>query len=236
MADKEKTGKESPKEKVAKGKTDSKPKKDQDKSKGKKAETTPQVSKDYVPRLKTMYDEQVVPALKQKFEFKNPMHIPKLDKIVLNVGMGTLHSDAKLAESIVDEMRLITGQQPVLTKARISVSNFKLRQGMTVGCRVTLRGARMFEFFDRLISVVIPRIRDFKGLSERSFDGHGNYTFGVKEQIIFPEIDYDKIVQMHGMDITVGTTAETDEEAFELMKGFGFPFRRKTEKAEAEQL
>ncbi|MFC2150417.1 50S ribosomal protein L5 [Calditrichota bacterium] len=178
--------------------------------------------------MKKAYKETVIPGMNKKFGYSNPMLVPKLDKIVLNVGIGTLHADAKLAESIVDELTLITGQKPVLTKARKSIANFKLRDGMNVGCRVTLRGNHMFEFLDRLISIVIPRIRDFRGVSDRSFDGRGNYTFGVKEQIIFPEIDYDKVVQMHGMDITIATSAKTDEEALELMKLHGFPFRQRS--------
>lgn len=185
--------------------------------------------KGYIPRMKKLYDEQIRKLLKDKFEYKNPMLIPKIEKIVLNVGAGTIHQEPKLAESIADELSLVTGQKPVFTKARHSISNFKLRQGMTVGCRVTLRGAQMYEFFDRLVSVVIPRIRDFRGLSEKSFDGRGNYSFGVREQIIFPEIDYDKVVKIHGMDINIATTARSDEEAFELLRGFGFPFRRRVE-------
>jgi len=183
---------------------------------------------DYTPRLKQVYIEQITPDLKKKFNFKNKHLIPKLDKIVLNVGIGTMHQDAKLTESVVEEIALISGQKPVLTRAKKSISNFKLREKMIVGCRVTLRCNRMYEFFDRLISVVIPRVRDFRGLSDRSFDGRGNYTFGIKEQIIFPEIDYDKVVNIHGMDITVVTTARNDEEALELLKGFGFPFYRRT--------
>jgi large subunit ribosomal protein L5 len=189
--------------------------------------------KDYVPRLKKLYREQISKDLLKRFAFPNVMLVPKLDKIVLNVGVGLLHSDQRFAESLQDELRLISGMKPVLTKARKSISNFKLRQGMVVGCRVTLRGDRMFEFLDRLISIVIPRIRDFRGISDRSFDGRGNFNFGVKEQIMFPEIDYDKVVKMHGMDICIATTARTDEEALELLKGFGFPFRRRTGDREA---
>ncbi|MBC8465999.1 50S ribosomal protein L5 [bacterium] len=181
---------------------------------------------EYIPRLKKRYIEKVTPAMIKEFEYSNRMLLPKLDKIVLNVGMGTLHQDSKMADSILKEMSLMSGQKPVLTKARLSVANFKLRQGMIVGCKVTLRGFRMFEFLDRLISLVIPRIRDFRGLGDKSFDGRGNYTFGVKEQIIFPEIDYDTVIQIHGMDITICTTATTDVEAQSLLKNFGFPFRR----------
>lgn len=205
------------------------------KSKGKaavkKADTS--LPKGYEPRLQKLYGDKVVSELKKQFSIKNQMLIPNLDKIVLNVGNGTLHSDAKLAESIVSELRLISGQQPVLTKARLSISNFKLRQGMIVGCRVTLRGFRMWEFLDRLISIVIPRIRDFRGLTDKSFDGRGNYTFGIKEQIIFPEIDYDKVVKIHGMDLTICTTAKTDEEGRAILKLLGFPFRQRVVESEA---
>ncbi|MBM3328641.1 MAG: 50S ribosomal protein L5 [Calditrichaeota bacterium] len=187
--------------------------------------------KGYIPRLKTLYRKQVAPDLIKRFQFANPMLAPRLEKIVLNVGVGQLHADQRYSESLQEELRLIAGQKPVLTRARKSISNFKLREGMVVGCRVTLRGDRMFEFLDRLISTAIPRIRDFRGLSDRSFDGRGNYTFGLKEQIIFHEIDYDKVVKIHGMDITISTTARTDEEALELLKGFGFPFRRRGEAA-----
>lgn len=198
-----------------------------------KFEASAPVPKDYVPRLKKVYKEQVFPAMMKRFNFPNPMLAPKLDKIVLNVGVGTLHSDQKFAESLQEELRLISGMKPVLTKARTSISNFKLRQGMVVGCRVTLRGDRMYEFLDRLISIIIPRIRDFRGLSDRSFDGRGNYNFGVKEQIIFPEIDYDKVVKIHGMDICIATNARNDEEALEMLREFGFPFRKRGEGREA---
>ena len=182
---------------------------------------------DYKPRLHDLYREKIVSDLQKKFNYKNVHLMPKLTKIVLNVGIGTLHQDPKLAESVVEEFKLISGQHPVLTRAKKSISNFKLRENMIVGCRVTLRCFMMYEFLDRLISIVIPRIRDFRGLSDHSFDGRGNYTFGVKEQIIFPEIDYDKVVKIHGMDITITTTARNDEEALELLKGFGFPFVRR---------
>jgi large subunit ribosomal protein L5 len=185
----------------------------------------PALPKGYIPRLKVMYNKQVSANLSNKFNYRNVNIIPKLTKIVLNVGIGTLHQDARLAESVADELALISGQKPIFTKAKKSISNFKLREGMTIGCSVTLRRNRMFEFLDRLITYVIPRVRDFKGMSDKSFDGRGNYTFGIKEQIIFPEIDYDKVVLMHGMDLTICTTANNDEEAKELLKEFGFPFR-----------
>lgn len=181
----------------------------------------------YIPRLKKLYQEEIIPRLRERFGYKNVMLVPKLDKIVVNVGAGTLHQDPKLSESIQEELKLITGQKPVLTRARRAISNFKVRKGMVVGCMVTLRGDRMYEFFDRLISTAIPRIRDFRGFSDRSFDGRGNYTMGIKEQIVFHEIDYDKVAKIHGMDITIATTARTDEEALELLKAFGFPFRRR---------
>lgn len=181
----------------------------------------------YTSRLKDLYQKQIVKDLIKKFNYKNKMLVPRLSKIVLNVGLGTLHQDQKLADSIAEEMALMSGLKPVFTRARQSISNFKLRQGMIVGCRVTLRRNMMYEFFDRLITIVIPRVRDFRGLSDKSFDGRGNYTFGVKEQIIFPEIDYDKVLRIHGMDISISTTARTDEEALELLKGFGFPFRQR---------
>jgi large subunit ribosomal protein L5 len=228
----------------AKGKQDKKPPaaetastpKKSGQAKGKQAQkppvegavVAPKPKSDYIPRLHKLYRERVAPDLMKKFGFTNPMLAPKLIKIVLNIGVGTLHQDPKLAESLADELKIITGQKPVFTRARKSISNFKLRQGMMVGCSVTLRQWQMYEFFDRLISIAIPRIRDFRGLGDRSFDGRGNYTFGVKEQIIFPEIDYDKVVKIHGMDITICTSARNDEEAFELLRAFGFPIRHRT--------
>lgn len=202
--------------------------------------TTPEAAapealpKDYRPRLYRLYRESIQQDLMKRFNLQNPMLVPRLTKIVLNVGAGTLHQDPKLAESIADELAVITGQKPVMTRARTSISNFKLRKGMVVGCRVTLRRWMMYEFLDRLISVAIPRIRDFRGLSERSFDGRGNYTFGVKEQIIFPEIDYDKVVKIHGLDITICTSAPSDEMAMALLAAFGFPFRRRAGAVEVE--
>jgi len=185
----------------------------------------------YVPAMKKAYTEKVIPHLQKRFGFTNPMLLPHLEKITLNIGIGALHADSKLAESVAQELSSMTGQKPVFTRAKKSISNFKLRQGMIVGCRVTLRRERMFEFLERLVGIVIPRMRDFRGLSDKSFDGRGNYTFGVKEQIIFPEIDYDKIVKIHGMDITISTSARNDEEALELLRGFGFPFRQRSEQS-----
>jgi len=189
---------------------------------------------DYKPRLLKIYRGQLAAELTKKFGYGNPNLVPAVRKVVLNVGSGTLHQDPKLAESVSDELAVISGQKPVFTRAHKSISNFKLRQGMMIGCRVTLRGWLMYEFLDRLISIAIPRIRDFRGLSDRSFDGRGNYTFGVKEQIIFPEIDYDKVVKIHGMDITIATSARNDEEAMALLSGFGFPFRRSGRGGERE--
>lgn len=193
----------------------------------KKGGEVSQVPKDYVPRLKAQYNSQIIPVLMQKFQYKNKLEVPRLEKITMNVGIGEATQNPKLIELITQELMLITGQRPVITKAKKSISNFKLRKGMPIGCMVTLRGNRMFEFFDRLITIAIPRIRDFRGLSDRSFDGRGNYTLGVREQIIFTEIDYDKVEKIRGMDITIVTTARKDEEAYELLKEFGVPFRKK---------
>jgi len=183
-----------------------------------------QVEPGYVARLFLRYKDEILPALMKRFEYSNPMQAPKLEKISVNMGVGDGVKDAKLMDAAVADMGTITGQRPVITRAKKSVASFKLRKGMPIGCRVTLRGARMYEFFDRLVNVAIPRIRDFRGLSPDSFDGHGNYTFGIKEQIVFPEIEYDKVVKVRGMDITFTTTAKTDEEAFELLKNLGVPF------------
>jgi large subunit ribosomal protein L5 len=177
-------------------------------------------------RLHKYYREQVVPALRQRFGYDNPMQVPRLEKIVINMGIGEAISNSKLLDAAVEDLRQIAGQQPVVTRAKKSIANFKLREGMPVGCRVTLRGARMYEFFDRLVNVALPRIRDFRGVPSKSFDGRGNYTLGLKEQINFPEIDYDKIMQLMGMDITVVTTAKTDEESRELLALMNMPFRK----------
>jgi large subunit ribosomal protein L5 len=182
-----------------------------------------------IPRMKKYYFDNVVPAMKKRFGYSNVMMVPKLEKIVVNVGVGEASQNPKMLDLVVEEIGKITGFRPTITRAKKSISNFKLRQGMPVGCFVTLRRARMYEFFDRLMNVAIPRIRDFRGLSDRSFDGRGNFTLGIREQIIFPEIDYDKIDKIRGMDITIVTTAKTDEEALELLREFGFPFRRKAE-------
>lgn len=179
-------------------------------------------------RLLTHYHEHVRPTLAELFGFSNPHQIPRIVKVTVNVGVGEATKNQKLLDSVLDELGTITGQKANVTRARKSISNFGLREGMPVGASVTLRGARMYEFLDRLVSVSIPRIRDFRGLQTRSFDGRGNYTLGVKEQIIFPEIDYDRVNKIHGMDITVVTTTDKDDEALALLREMGFPFRGET--------
>ncbi len=181
----------------------------------------------YVPRLLVHYKEHVVPALMKQFNYRNIMEVPRLEKIVINMGVGSAVEDSKNLENAMADLMLISGQKPKITKAKKSISNFKLRQGMPIGCMVTLRGWRMYEFLDRYISIAVPRIRDFRGLSDRSFDGRGNYSVGVREQIIFPEIDYDKVDRIRGMNITFVTTAKTDEEAYALLAAFGMPFRKR---------
>lgn len=184
------------------------------------------------PRLLEKYRSQVVPNLMKRFSYGNVMEVPRLVKISVNRGVGDAINDKKLLQDAVDEIRLVTGQAPTVVNAKKSISNFKLRQGMPIGVRVTLRGANMYEFFDRFVSIAAPRIRDFRGFSDRSFDGRGNYTTGIKEQIIFPEIDVDKVSRINGFDITFVTTARTDEEAYALLQELGFPFRkRETEEA-----
>jgi len=179
----------------------------------------------YVPRLKTRYKEEIVPNLQKKFEYKNIMQVPKVTKVCINQGLGQAIQDKKILEIALDEMSKIAGQKAVPTKARKAISNFKLREGMNIGARVTLRGEKMYEFIDRLVSVSLPRERDFHGISGKSFDGNGNYTFGINEQIIFPEINIDKVNKILGMDITFVTSANTDEEAKELLKEIGVPFK-----------
>jgi len=176
------------------------------------------------PRLKEKYNEEIAPALKDKFQYSSVMQVPKVTKICINKGIGAAVADKKLIDVGIEELTAITGQKAVPTKAKKSISNFKLRDGMPIGARVTLRGNKMYEFMDRLMSIALPRVRDFRGISDRGFDGRGNYTLGVKEQIIFPEISIDKVNKITGMDITFVTTAETDEESYELLKAFGMPF------------
>ena len=177
-------------------------------------------------RLKDFYKNEVVPGLTKKFGYKNVMEVPKLNKVVINMGVGEAKDNAKLLESAVKDMEIIAGQKPVITKAKKSVANFKLREGMSIGCKVTLRGEKMYEFVDRLINLSLPRVRDFRGVNPNAFDGRGNYSLGIKEQVIFPEIEYDKIDKVRGMDIIFVTTAKTDEEARELLTLFGMPFRK----------
>jgi len=176
-------------------------------------------------RLKTYYEKEVVPALVKQFKYRNRMEVPRIEKIVVNMGLGDAIQNIKILDSAVQELAMIVGQRPVVTKAKKSIATFKLRKGMSIGCMVTLRRERMYEFFDRLVNVALPRIRDFRGISPKSFDGRGNFSMGVKEQFIFPEIDYDKIEKVTGMNITVVTTARSDDEARELLRRMGVPFR-----------
>jgi large subunit ribosomal protein L5 len=182
-------------------------------------------SKTPVPRLQAYYDKQVRERLQKEFGFKTPMQVPRVEKIVINVGLGEAQKNPKLMDAVVAELGLISGQKAVVTRAKKAISNFGLREGMPVGATVTLRRVRMYEFLDRLINVAMPRIRDFRGVATRSFDGRGNYTMGVKEQLIFPEIEYDKVQQVHGMDITIVTSTSRDDEALALLRELGMPFR-----------
>ena len=179
---------------------------------------------DYKPRMKAMYDDSIVKAMTEKFGYANARQVPRIDKIVLNMGVGEATQDKKKVDSAASEMELIVGQKPVVTRAKKSIAQFKLREGMPIGVKVTLRRERMYEFLDRFITIALPRVRDFRGLNPKSFDGRGNYACGIKEQIVFPEINYDRIDTVRGMDVIVTTTATTDEEARELLKLFGFPF------------
>ena len=176
-------------------------------------------------RLKEQYQSEIVEALKKKFEYKNIMEVPKLDKIVINMGVGEAKENAKALETAIKDMEIITGQKAVVTRAKKSVANFKIREGMPIGCKVTLRGDRMYEFTDKLVSIVLPRVRDFRGVSAKAFDGRGNYSLGVREQLIFPEIEYDKVEKIRGMEMVFVTTAKTDEEAKELLRLMGMPFQ-----------
>ena len=198
-----------------------------------KKSSKPQIT--YLPNLKRLYNEEIIVGLKKIFEYSNIMEVPKVSSISLNMGLGDAKNNSKGLESAVEELTLISGQKPIITKAKKDISNFKIRQGWPVGCKVTLRQDRMYEFLERLISIALPRTRDFRGLSFKSFDGRGNYNFGVKEQIIFTEIDYDKIQSIRGMNITIITSAKTDDEAYELLKMFGFPLREKPTKKDIEE-
>ena len=186
----------------------------------------------YKPRLRKMYEDRIVQAMTEKFGYKNALEVPKLEKIVLNMGVGEATQDKKKVEQAASEMELIAGQKPVITKAKKSIAQFKLREGMPIGVKVTLRRERMYEFLDRFITIALPRVRDFRGLNPKSFDGRGNYACGLKEQLVFPEINYDRIDKVRGMDVIVTTTAKTDEEARELLRLFGFPF---PQEADGEQ-
>ncbi|MDZ7838769.1 MAG: 50S ribosomal protein L5 [Actinomycetota bacterium] len=178
------------------------------------------------PRLKQQYQEEIPAELKKEFGYKNIMEVPKVEKISVNMGVGVATENIKELEAAVEDLTKITGQKPVITKARKSIAGFKVREGNPIGCKVTLRGARMYEFLDRLLNVALPRVKDFRGLSPKSFDGSGNYTMGIREQLVFPEIDYDSILSVKGMNITINTTAQSDEEALGLLAKFGFPFRK----------
>jgi len=183
---------------------------------------------DYKPRRMGMYRAEVIPALTKRFSYKNVMQVPRLDRIVVNMGVGDAVEDQKHIDHAIEDMQIVTGQKPSIRRAKKSISNFKLRQGMPIGCMVTLRRWKMYEFLDRFISVAVPRIRDFRGLPDNSFDGRGNYTLGLKEQLMFPEIDYDKVAKIRGMNITFVTTAHTDEECYELLSALGMPFRKRS--------
>ena len=188
---------------------------------------------DYTPRLKQRYREELVPRIKDELGLVNVMQVPRPDKAVVNMGVGDSLKDGRMLDAALDDLQIVTGQKPVVTKARKSIAGFKLREGMAIGAKVTLRGDRMWEFIDRLVSLALPRIRDFRGLDPAAFDGHGNYTFGVTEQLIFPEIDYDKVVKIRGMDITIVTTARNDDEGRALLAALGFPFAGMPAAAEA---
>jgi large subunit ribosomal protein L5 len=212
-----------------------KPAKGEEKAAPKKAAAAPAevLPKDYVPRLRKHYDEVVKPALIQKFGYKNVMEVPKLTKIVLNMGIGEATQDSKLVQVAAAELEKIAGQKVVVTKSRKAIAQFKIRENLAIGAKVTLRKVRMYEFLDRLITVALPRVRDFRGLTDRSFDGNGNYAMGIKEHIIFPEIDYDKIDRVWGLDVVICTSARSDEEARALIEAFNFPFRKSTRKQAA---
>ena len=179
------------------------------------------------PRLKEFYEKEIVPELMKEFGYKNVMQVPKVEKISINMGVGVATENMKELESAVEDLTKISGQKPVITRAKRSIAGFKVREGNPIGCKVTLRGARMYEFLDRLLNVALPRVRDFRGLPVRSFDKNGNYTLGIKEQLVFPEIDYDSILSIKGMNVTINTSAETDQEALSLLSKFGFPFMKK---------
>jgi large subunit ribosomal protein L5 len=202
-----------------------------DKAEARKAAPAAALPKDYVPRLRKHYDDVVRKKLIEQFGYKNPMQVPKLDKIVLNMGIGEATQDSKLVQAAVGELEKIAGQKAVVTKARKAIATFKIRENLPIGAKVTLRKTRMYEFFDRLVTIALPRVRDFRGLPERSFDGNGNFALGIKEHTVFPEIDYDKIDRAWGLDVIICTTATSDKEAKALLEAFDFPFRRPVRKA-----
>ena len=177
-------------------------------------------------RLKAKYNDEIIPSLKEKFNYSNVMEVPKLEKIVINMGVGDATTNSKLLEAAVEDLKTITGQQPVVTKSKKAIAGFKLREGQGIGCKVTLRGENMYNFLDKLISITLPRVRDFRGISKKAFDGRGNYTLGLTDQLIFSEIEYDKVVKVRGMDIVFVTTAKTNDEALALLQGFGMPFKK----------
>jgi large subunit ribosomal protein L5 len=215
--------------KPAKKKSKPEPPKEASDAKPRKEASDP----NYVPRLKSHFDEVVRAKLAEEFGYQNPMQVPRLTKVVLNMGIGEAVNDRKKVESAAADLALIAGQKPVITNARKSIATFKLREGQSIGCKVTMRKARMYDFVDRFINIALPRVRDFRGLSEKSFDGRGNYALGIKEHLIFPEIDYDKIDRIWGLDIVICTSANTDDEARALIDAFNFPFRRSARKAAA---
>jgi large subunit ribosomal protein L5 len=224
MTDEKQTKTKAPQEKAGKkAKTEKPAAPAKAKGKGKLAEER------VTPRLQSMYRSEVIPALMKRFSYRNLMQVPRLEKIAINVGVGQATQDQKMVETVARDLELIVGQKVVITRAKKSISNFKLREKMPIGCRVTLRRARMYEFMDRFVSIAVPRIRDFRGLPDRSFDGRGNYTIGLKEHTVFPEIDVDKVARVFGMDITFVTTARNDQEAYELLKAFGMPFVKRQE-------
>jgi large subunit ribosomal protein L5 len=233
--DKKKGHKEEGEKKHAKGEGPPAPKPEGKPKKGKQEKRQAQITAaegeahakgDHAARLTDKYKKDVVPALMKDFGYKNPMQVPKLEKIVVNMGLGEAINNNKLIEQAEEQMMALSGQKPVITKARKSIANFKLRQGQSIGCMVTLRKDRMYEFFDRLVNIALPRVRDFKGVSSKSFDGKGNYTLGIREQIIFPEINYDKIEKIKGLNVTIVTTARSDEEGRALLRHMGMPFRQ----------
>ncbi len=224
---KESAAADSQNEAVEKKKKPAQAKPAQEKSKAKPAQVEEAPEPKVTPRLFEIYKKDIIPSLMKRFSYKNTMQVPRLEKIAINCGVGAATQDPKILETVLREMTIVSGQKPSVRKSKKAISNFKLRENIAIGCKITLRKEKMYEFMDRLISLAIPRVRDFRGVPDKSFDGRGNYTLGLKEQIIFPEIDVDKVERIFGMDITFVTTARTDEEAYELLKGFGMPFRKR---------